>query len=500
MKIERLRRQQAEWKLNQLLAKHFGKSSEKLDPGQLELVLQAMEEVAAADLAQNATTGEIPAKDKNKRTFRNKRSFFPDEMVTRELVFELPEEERICQTTGKPLKFIRWETSTKYDFIPGYFERLLIKRGVYASTAGEADPLPDQPVFTVEMPARFNTIPGCMAATGLLVYIMVSKYCDHLPLYRLQNIFKRRHGVEIDRNTMCHWLKRCSVILGMLYDAIRQELVEGDYIQCDETFVKLIDPDRPGEVRKSNLWVLKTPGVGVLFQFSKSRSHQVPKAMLEGFLGRLQSDGYTVYQTLLGKLSGVTPFYCWAHVRRKFHESLEVNGLEAAWYIAEIRRLYKVEEDARSAKLNAPQREALRAEQSLPVLERIKTRLDRDLSNAEILPSSPLGKAIRYALPLWAGLTRYAETGNGMVEIDNNLVENGIRPVAIGRKNWMFIGHPNAGQMSAIIYTIVENCRMWDIDPMEYLRDVLPRIMDHPASRIRELLPRQWKQSRAAAA
>lgn len=209
------------------------------------------------------------------------------------------------------------------------------------------------------------------AGSGLLHYLMVSKYCDHLPLYRLQEIFKNRHGVEIDRNKMCHWLKRCTVILGILYEAIRQELMEGDYIQCDETFVKLLDPDRPGEARKSNFWVMKTQGIGILFQFSKSRGHQVPKAMLEGFRGRLQSDGYTVYQTLLGKLSGVAPFYCWAHVRRDFREALEVNGLEAAWYVAEIRRLYKVEDDAREAKLDPSQREALRAERSLPVLARI---------------------------------------------------------------------------------------------------------------------------------
>jgi transposase len=484
-----------------LLARHFGKSSEKLDPGQLELVLEAMEEMAAAGPAQDGSTGEPPAKDKtkDKKTFRNKRAFFPDKMVTREVVIELPEEERLCRTTGKPLKFIRFETSTKYDYISGYFECAIIKRAVYASTAGEADALPDQPVVTVGMPAWFNVIPGCMAATGLLVYIIVSKYCDHIPLYRLQNIFKRRHGVEIDRNTMCHWLKRCAVILGMLYEEIRRELVERDYVQCDETFVKLIDPDRPGEARKSNFWVLKAPGIGVLFQFSKGRGHEVPKAMLEGFRGRLQSDGYGVYQTLLGKLAGITPFYCWAHVRRKFHESLEANGVGAAWYIAEIRRLYKVEEEARVAGIDAPARAALRMEKSAPVLERIKTRLDRDLGNADILPSSPLGKAIRYALPLWAGLTRYAEESHGMVEIDNNQVENAIRPTAVGKKNWLFIGHPNAGQMSAIIYTIVENCRMWDIDPMEYLRDVLPRIMDHPAARIRELLPRQWKQARAAA-
>ncbi len=219
--------------------------------------------------------------------------------------------------------------------------------------------------------------------------------------------------------------------------------------------------------------------------------------MLEGFEGRLQSDGYAAYQTLLRKRDGLIAFYCWAHVRRKFVESLEVNP-EAAWYITEIQKLYRVEAEAREADLCHERRGELRSERSRPVLDDIEKRLDRDLSSSDILPSSPLGKAIRYTLPLWEGLVRYADKEHGVVEIDNNLTENAIRPTAIGKKNWLFIGHPKTGQMSAIIYTIVENCRMWDINPMEYLLDVMPRVMEHPADRVAELLPRAWKAAREA--
>ena len=471
-----------------MLGKRFGPSSEKLNAEQLELITEAVEEIATEDAK--------PAKEK--KVYPKKSASFPDDLVVTELKFELPEVEQFCQTTGKPLKFIRWEESTKFDFVPGHFERLIIKRAVYASTAGEDDPLPEQPIITVEMPAKFNVIPGCMAATGLLAYIMVAKYCDHLPLYRIQNIFKRRHGVEIDRNTMCHWLKRCAVILGILYEAMRQELISGNYLQIDETFIKLLDPERKGKAQQSNFWVIKRPGAGVLFNFSPSRGHEVAKDMLEGFEGRLQSDGYSAYQTLQGKMAGITPFYCWAHVRRKFYESKEANGGDALWYLAEIQKLYRVEREARGEELDEEGRATLRIEKSKPVLETIKKRLDRDLGNADILPSSPLGKAIRYALPLWSGLTRYAEEGHGAVEIDNNEAENAIRPTAVGKKNFLFIGHPKAGQMSAIIYTIVENCRMWDINPLEYLCDVLPRVIEHPATRVYELLPRAWKNARAA--
>lgn len=158
--------------------------------------------------------------------------------------------------------------------------------------------------------------------------------------------------------------------------------------------------------------------------------------------------------------------------------------------------LFTLESKARKEGLNDVAREELRQQESRPILEQIKERLDRDLSNQDILPSSPLGKAIRYATPLWAGLERYAQDGHGMVEIDNNQTENAIRPTAIGKKNWLFIGHPKAGQTSAIIYTIVENCRMWGIDPMEYLLDVMPRVMDTPTNRVAELLPRAWLRAR----
>ena len=476
-----------------MLDKHFGKSSERIDPAQLELLVDGLEADAALE-----DSSETEAPPKEKKRYRKKRSSFPDDLVERELEFDLPEEQKYCSATGKPLKFVRWEESTKYNFVPGHFERLKLKRAVYVSPADieERADHPQQLLVTAEMAPEHRVIPGCMASAGLLIYILVAKYCDHLPLYRLQSIFKRRHDVVIDRNTMCHWIKRCAEILGVLYEAMRLELLSGNYLQIDETFIKLLDPDTKGKAKQSHFWVIKAPEAGVLFHFSPSRSHEVALKLLNGFRGSLQSDGYGAYQTLQGKMSDITPFYCWAHVRRKFVESIEVNPAQAAWYIAEIQKLYRVETRAREENLSVEVRGERRREESQPVLAGIKARLDRDLGSEDILPSSPLGKAIRYALSLWPGLIRYAEEGSEVVEIDNNITENAIRPTAVGKKNWLFIGHPNAGQTSAIIYTIVENCRMWDIDPMEYLRDVLPRVMDHPANRVGELLPRAWAEGR----
>ena len=183
-------------------------------------------------------------------------------------------------------------------------------------------------------------------------------------------------------------------------------------------------------------------------------------------------------------------------MRRKFVESLPSGGPDAAWYIAEIQRLYRIESRCDESVLSDDARAEVRGRESVPLLENIKTRLERDHGSGRILPSSPLGKAINYTLARWASLKRYAEPGNGEVRIDNNPVENAIRPSAIGKKNWLFIGHPNAGQRSAIIYTIIEECRLHQVDPLAYLADVMPRIMDHSSHRIVELLPRQWAEAR----
>jgi transposase len=493
LKIERLRRKELEAKLAKLLNKRFGASSEKVDPEELQLLLEGLEEV-----------GETPAEEKpaaparEKRT-RKKKMGFPTDLKEEVLEFDLPPEERVCPETGRERRFIRWEESVKYNLVPAHFVKVTIRRAVRAVVSDGELP-PSSPVVTAPMPAAFNVIPGCVAGVGLLAHLLVSKYCDHLPFYRLQTMFKRGHKVEVDRDTMCRWSKRCAELLSILYEALRAELVSGNYLKIDETFIKLLDPDRPGKARNSFFWVLHRPGTGVLFHFDPGRGHEVPLALLDCFVGKLQSDAYVVYDTLARKIMGLVLFACWTHARRKFHEAMLSGDPEACWYVAEIQRLYRVERKAREGGFDAEARERLRREESAPVLARIKQRLERDAASPEVLPSSPLGKAVSYLRERWPQFERYAAEGNGEVDIDNNSVENAIRPSAVGKKNWLFIGHPSAGQTSAILYTIIENCRLEGIDPREYLEDVLPRIASHPPGRVAELLPRQWKQAREHAA
>lgn len=436
---------------------------------------------------------------REKRT-RKKKMGFPPNLKEETLEIDLPPEERVCPETGRERRLIRWEKSVKYNLVPSHFVKVTILRAVRAvSPDGELPP--SSPVVTAPMPAAFNVIPGCVAGAGLLAHLLVSKYCDHLPFYRLQRMFKREHKVQIDRDTMCRWTKRCAELLSGLYEAMREELVSGKYLKIDETFIKLLDPDRPGKAHNSYFWVMHRPGAGVFFHFDLGRSREVALDLLRGFAGKLQSDAYCVYGALARLIEGLILFACWAHARRKFHDAMLVGkDAQAGWYVAEIQKLYRVERKAREAGLDAAARERMRREQSVAVLARIRERLERDAASAEVLPSSLLGKAVAYTRERWVLLERYAAEGNGEVDIDNTSVENAIRPPAVGKKNWLFIGHPKAGRTSAIIYTIIENCRLEGIDPREYLEDVLPRIASHPPGKIAELLPRQWKQARERAA
>lgn len=493
---EQLRRQQLEWRISQLLGEKYQPSSEKLSIEQLELALEGFEVAEEQTLKP-----EVTDKPKDKKPYRCKKTRFPENIETE--VIEVDDVEKICPDTGKPRELIRWEESVKYEWVPGHFKKIIIKRAVRAVKTDENDPLPGEPVVTAEMPPAYRVIPGCLAGIGLLVHILVSKYCDHLPLYRQEGIFKKRYNVRIDRGLMGHWIKKLAQSLEILYEALRLELLSGQYLQIDETFIKMMDPDTKGKTKQAYFWVIKNPKGGVLFHFDPKRSHDVPMKLLSGMEGKLQSDGYRVYEALLNARGEdgqraliLLLFNCWAHARRKFKDAFEVHGPDAAWYLTEIQRLYRIEDEARENGYTHGQREALRLEKARPVLQRIKERLEADRNNRAILPASPLRKAIDYTAGRWEYLEAYAQEGNGEVEIDNNEVENAIRPTAVGKKNWLFIGHPKAGQRSAIIYTMIENCRMAGINPVEYLIDVLPRIADHPKNRINELLPRQWAEAK----
>jgi hypothetical protein len=340
-------------------------------------------------------------------------------------------------------------------------------------------PLPPQP------------IEQGMVGPGLLAQILVSKYEHHLPLYRQEKMFRQQFGVDLSRKTMGCWVEQAAELLKPAYRAIREDLLRGNYLQADETPIRYLDPDVKGKSQQGYLWTYSRPGGDVLFEWRVSRSRAGPEEFLKTFRGKLQTDGYSAYESLARDRGDLTLVGCWAHVRRGFHEAMPESKV-AAWFIRQIGLLYAVETKLREQKAGPALRRAERAWQSGPVLERLHRAMERVRRRA--LPQGLLGQAIDYALARWESLTRCV--ADGALEIDNNLIENAIRPSALGKKNWLFVGYPEAGERSAILYTLLGSCRRWGVNPLDYLKDLFTRL---PAARITEIqqfTPAAWVRAK----
>jgi hypothetical protein len=332
---------------------------------------------------------------------------------------------------------------------------------------------------------------------GLLAHVVLAKYLQHLPLYRVQQEIAR-FGVEITRTTLADWVAATATALEPLYHLVRDDLMAGSYLQIDETPVQVMDPEVKGRTATGWLWVYARPGGGVIFDFQKGRGRDGPDQMLKSFAGTFQSDGYGLYESLERDRSDLRRVACWAHARRKFHEAIPDDGPRSRGIMAMIAPLYGIEKVARESGLSPEARKDLRNQHAPAMLERLHRRL-LELNPARVgspvLPKSPLGKAIRYTLGQWEALVRYLE--DGRYEIDTNLVENAIRPSCVGKKNWLFIGHPDAGWRSAVIYSLLITARRYRLDPAAWLSDVLRRIPTCTQANLPELLPGNWKPKAA---
>jgi transposase len=323
---------------------------------------------------------------------------------------------------------------------------------------------------------------------GLLAHVLTSKYCDHQPLHRQETIFQR-HGVEIARSTLCDWVGECATLLTPLVKEMRRQILLSEKLHTDDTPV----PARNGsgkEIHKGFLWAYIDPANDVVFDYTPGHSREGPVRFLGDYAGYVQADAYQGYDAIFAK-GHATEVGCWAHTRRKFFDAQSSDPARSAEMLVRIGDLYAVEHRAKDESLDREQIKALRQKESRPILEEIEKRLEQWAS--EVLPKSPMGQAIGYARGQWQALTRYTE--DGLLSIDNNLAERTLRMVAIGRKNWLFVGHDNGGRRAAVIYSLVASCKLCGIDPFAYLRDILARISTHPANRIEELLPRNWKPS-----
>lgn len=327
----------------------------------------------------------------------------------------------------------------------------------------------NRPPVIAAAPAR--AVHGGYASAGLLACIAISKYVHHLPLYRLEQM-SQRWGAQLSRRTMSDWIEVTAQWLEPIYRRLQRGLLAGDYLQADETLARCNDPDeKRGGTTQGYLWIISRPGADVVFDWRLSRRHGELTSLLDGFKGVLQSDAYAAYPSYVRAHEGVAWVGCWAHARRRFFEALGEKPKAVELVLRLIGRLYQLERGWDEAQVG-DRRAALRQEhfvRPLRWLRRVVSGL-----RAQVLPRSLLGKACSDLLDHWDVLVAHQQ--HAFTRLDNNLVENAIRPSAIGKKNWLFIGHPDAGQRSAIIYSLVVSCQRHGKDPLAYLRDVLRRL------------------------
>lgn len=467
-------------KLDALARRYFGKSSEQLDPAQLQLLLGGLTQPVIEPAPPKSL---LPvAAPRRARRPASQRIITPENLeVVREVI-----EPAVVQAQPEQWKRISEEICRQLDYQPGQFFWRETVRPKYVRVDERTLP----PVIA---PAPARLAEGALAAPGLLAYLLVSKYADHLPFYRLQMIFWPRHGVFIARQQMMLWTGQCVVWLEAIVVCLKKQLQQSPYVQVDETPVRYLDPQRPGGSAQGYLWTGLVPGQCVIYDWHPSRAADCLTSLLgKDFQGKLQCDGYSAYPAFAKDKTGVKLFGCLAHARRGFFEAREQAPGVAGWLLNQIGILYGWEEQWRHSRAGPGARAAGRASHSRMVVARLKRALEK--LAPRYLPKSSLGQAISYALNQWPMLERFVE--HGEVEIDNNLVENAIRPTAVGKKNWLFFGSAEAGTRHAVIFTLVQNCRLHGIDPYAYFKDVLERLPRATNQNVAQLTPLAWKQAR----
>jgi transposase len=476
----------------------FGRSSEKLDGEieQLELTIGDLEEGEAENEARAAATGRAsPApSDKPRERPALGRKPLPEHLPRETVTHPGPCACPACG--GTRLTRIGTDVTEVLEYVPSHFKVIRHERPKLACRTCEAISEPPLPSLPIE-----RGRPG----PGLLAQVLVAKYCDHLPLYRQSAIYARA-GVALERSTLADWVGRAAFLLAPLAEAIAGHARAGPVLHADDTPVPVLDPGR-GRTRTGRLWVLvrdERPWGSVdppaaVYRYSADRKGEHAEALLGECRGFLHADGYAGFNTLYAPdpktgRPRLTEVACWAHARRKFYEVHAETGSPLAHdALARIARLFAVEAEIRG--LPPAARGAMRQQRSIAELDALKPFLEATLG--KISGKSSFAQAIRYALSHWPALARF--TGDGRLEMTNNAAERAIRPLALGRKNWLFAGSDSGGERAAMLYTIIETARLNGVEPYGYLADILDRIADHPSRRIADLLPWNWRSARAVA-
>lgn len=468
-------------KLDALAQRFFGRKSEQLDAQQLMLLLSGVKETTTAEAPQSKARQLSLLSLRRESPPKAQRIRVPDHL---EVVREVIEPELVQAEPGR-WKQISQEVSRLLDYQPGKFFWKETIRPKYVR-------LDQKHLPPVMAPAPARVADGTLAAPGLLAHLLVSKYADHVPFYRLQMIFWQRHGVFIARQQMVIWTRHCALLLEAIVLCIKKEIQASGYVQVDETPVRYLDGENPGRCSQGYLWTALVPGKCVLYEWHASRAAACLESLLgKEYAGKIQCDGYSAYPAF-ARDKEITLIGCMAHLRRGFFEARDQAPGIAGWILNQIGILYAWEEGLRQSRAGPSLREAQRASHSRMVMDRLGRALQK--LQSRYLPRSPLGEAISYALNQWEAVSRFLD--HGEVEIDDNLVENAIRPTAIGKKNWLFFGSEEAGVRNAAVFTLIQNCRMHGIEPCAYLKDILERLPTMTNHQVSELTPLKWKQAR----
>jgi transposase len=481
---------QAQALIAELKRELFGAKADKLNAEQEQQLRQLVEDVQeqnqrppplSRELLEEAVAQER-AEQRQRAKERPRRHLPRVELEKQQVILEPPD--KLCPQSGEPRTRIGQEVTTEYDYIAAK----LIIREIVRPKYGRCGKPCCQGVSIAPLPPRL--VPQSKLGLGLAVHLLLSRFDDHLSYYTLERNFLERFGAVIPRQQMVQWVEKVAHLLLAIYWLIGEELTAGDYLQIDESPVKVLDPEVKGKAAQGYLWFYSRPGGYVFLEFHQSRGRDGPRERLRSFRGTMQTDGYELYDALRReqprKLKRIG---CTAHARRRFYKALLESCSESLWFIGQMRQLYQLERELKDCL--PPERRCGRLAKAPAIWLAMKKRAQALRADPRVLPQSSLGKAVNYFLNEYTALVGYQR--DGRFEIDSNLVENDVRPSVIGKKRWLFIGHPDAGWRSAVIYTIIQSCRRYGINTQEYLTDVLHRLPSMTSSQVRELLPANWK-------
>jgi len=472
-------KEQIEWFKRQV----FGQKTDKFVDlkNEQQLQLEGFDKLVLTPVEEKQAVGAHERK--KRRPNGQDKITLPAGLPIERKFIDIPEASKICPETGEPLVKIGEEITSKLAHKPGSYFIKQIVRPKYAHR--------EDGVVTAELPE--SLLKRCSADESLLADIIVKKFCDHLPLYR-QSEMMAREGIKISRQILSEWVLRVGIALKPLYKVMLEQILQSNNLFYDETPIDMLSPGK-GKTHQAYMWVLVGGKAADppyrIYDFCTNRCHYNAAELLKGYHGVLHSDKYGAYESLANKKQLIwCP--CWSHIRRKFIEAESGDPSFRAWVLRQIRYLFMLEKIAWTR--SEEERLRIRQEKEIPIIDRLIKAIKDKMVNGKILPKSKFKEALGYFCSLIPHLKNYTE--HAWARLDNNVAERAVRPVAIGRKNWLFVGNEDGGEAAGILLSLVQSCRAIGVNPREYLEDVMRRLMAHSAQKLQELLPDQWLKER----